>query len=136
MPAVLSLIAALILALLLWVRLVSVREHERTAARRSLLAALVLPVPFLVVAWVPVRASLLSWTLIVLSLVPVLVFIIPTGWRRKTGKYEPLLFTAADASFTVVEELAALCEGTSEADRKVTDPESAIRCQGLPANHQ
>ena len=184
MPIVLSLLAAFIFALLLWVHVVSVGELERTAAQRSLLAAFILPLPFLLVAWAPVPAAgVLSWLLIALTTVPVLIFLIPTpapaGFRNdqptgridernvmfsratlepgtsrfddyyqqfpehrtsddrfralpglmapNSGKYEPLSFAAADASFRSVGELAGLCEGEPDAKQQEHDPATITR---------
>ncbi len=179
MPILLSLLGALIFGLMLWVHLVSVREKERTAARRSLLAAAILPLPFLLVAWAPVpAASVWGWLLVALSVLPILIFLVPTGtptgfrndqptgridernvmFSRATlepgtsrfddyydqfpehrasddrfralpglmgpqsGKYEPLAFAAADASFRTVGELAGLCEGEPAGDEQDHDP--------------
>ncbi len=184
MSYVLTVIAAVVFALLIWVHIVSVGERERTAARRSLVAALILPLPFLVVAWVPLPAAIsLGWAMVVLFVAPVILFVVPTSkpggfandrptaridertimfsraalepdtprhteyyrqfpeHRRsddkfrtlpglmaaESGKYEPLSFTAADASFTTVTELAGLCEGTPTAPPKDTEPAVVTR---------
>lgn len=90
MPQVLTFMAATVGGLLLWVHLVSRREHEPIAARRSLLAALVLPLPFLVVAWLPVPgATALAWVLITLLLLPLIVFLVPTGQPQGFANDQP-----------------------------------------------
>ncbi len=57
MPYLLTTIAAAIFLILLWVHAVSRQERERTAARRALVAALFLPLPYLFVAWVSIPAA-------------------------------------------------------------------------------
>ena len=179
MPILLSVIADAIFLLLLWIHVVSVGEHERTAARRSLVAAVFLPLPFLVVAWWPLPAAgALSWLLCALAVVPVLLYFLPipspasfaddrptgridertimfsraalepdsqrfTNYYQQfpehranddhframpglmapsAGKYEPLSFAAADASFATVAELADGCTGEPATQRLETDP--------------
>ncbi len=184
MPIVLSLIAVAIFALLMWVHFVSVSEQERTAARRSLGAALILPLPFLLVAWAPIPAvGILVWILLAAVALPIIVYLVPTadpkGFRndapttridertvmfsraalkpgtprfddyyeshpehrsnddrfralpglmgQQSGKYEPLAFAAAEASFHTVGALAGLCEGEPKAETQEHDPEAATR---------
>ena len=184
LPLLLTGIALSVFVLLLWVHFVSRQEREHVAARRALAAAIALPLPFLVVAWLPVpAAALLGWTLVGLSALPLLLFLVPTGaaggfrddrpaqrldertimfsraalapqtsrfddyYREfpahrenderfralpglmdpKAGKYEPLSFAAAEASFAAVGELAGLCTGEPAAGPKNFEPETATR---------
>jgi len=114
MPYFLTTIAAAVFTLLVWVHVVSVGEQERTAARRSLLAALVLPWPFLLVAWVsaPVVDSL-GWPLIILSAVPVLIFLVPS---RKPGKFANDRPASRIDERTIMFSRAALEPGTPRHD--------------------
>ena len=52
LPIALTFCAAAFLVFFLWIHFVSRGEREMTAARRSLLMAVLVPVPYLVTAWV------------------------------------------------------------------------------------
>lgn len=184
MTAALVFTATLLCGFALWLFVESRRECEPRAARRSLLLAVVLPLPFLVLAWLPVPMSGLLGGLALVAAwgTPfVLLFPVPATGPRATpdprvrqdertimfsrarlepgsprfedyyaeypdhrgpddrfralpglmdpgaGKYEPVSFAAAGASFDAVEKLAALVEGEPAPDAHVMDPKEAAR---------
>ena len=127
-------IAAIVVTTLLWVHGVSVAERERTAARRSLLAALALPLPFLAVAWLPLPAAgLLGWLLVGLFVLPLLMLLVPTGTARGFRNDRP-----ADRidERTIMFSRAALEPGTPRFEQYYRDfPEHRIaddRFRALP----
>ncbi len=88
LPAANVVIAVLIFLSLIWVHFVSRKESEPIAARRSLGAAFVLPLPWLLVGLLP-GPVWISGSLIVLTLLVGLVLILPTGKPRGFSNENP-----------------------------------------------
>jgi reductive dehalogenase len=90
LPIVLTGLALAIFLFLLWFCVLSVREAERTAARRSLLMALLVPVPYLVLAWLPLPGQVVAgWTLAAITVLFPLVLAVPTGRPRGFQNLDP-----------------------------------------------
>ncbi len=176
------LIGGLVFLSLIWVHLVSKREFESTAAKRSLVAAFILPWPWLLMALLPVPATIAaSW--LILTILPLLLMLIPTGNPKnfpnthpkdridertimfsrnalkpdtdnfnqyyndhpehkksddhfrtlaglmspQSGKYEPLAFAAAEASFQSVDELSSLVEGMPHPEKAPVEPATVTK---------
>ncbi len=183
MPAVALVIGTSILALMLWMSLVSFRENERRAGIHALLLSVTLPAPFMVSALVSFpHHEIVSAVLSALAALFVIVLLFPVKaslpqedvprrrfderdvifsrrllepgtekyreyyasrpetealdnrFRAKPGLlekgakyYDPLQFSAADASFTAVEQFAPIVDGRPATNRVEVHPERAAR---------
>jgi ferredoxin len=83
LPITLTIFGTALFLLFLWVHVVSRLEAEKIAAGRSLLMALLVPLPYLVLAWtlVPGR-EVAAWILLSVPLLAVILLLIPTGKMR------------------------------------------------------
>jgi reductive dehalogenase len=107
---VLTFCGASLFLLLGWVHLVSRRENERTAARRSLTLAILLGLVFLLCAWVPFPGSgLVGWTLVLATAAGVAAVAIPNG--RPAAVADPIPPGRIDER-TIMFSRAALEPGT------------------------
>lgn len=110
MSYVLLTVALLTFAMALGLSLVSRREHELTAARRAFIAALVLPLPFVIVALVPgFQHPLLYWVLLGPMALGLLIYLIPINAPKK---YQDDLPTARLDERTVMFSRKELIPGT------------------------
>jgi reductive dehalogenase len=90
LPIALTFCAAAFGVFFLWIHFVSRGEREMTAARRSLLMGVLVPVPYLVTAWVAFPgAGIAGLLLLVLPLALGLVYLIPTGKPRNIADPVP-----------------------------------------------
>lgn len=78
LPAANLFLGGLIFLSLIWVHFVSRRELERTAAKRALVAAFILPWPWLLVGFFPVSA-VVSGAWFLLTILAPLVLLFPSG---------------------------------------------------------
>jgi len=83
LPLALTVYGSAFFLLFLWVNIISRLEAENTAAGRSLLMAILVPLPYLLVAWIafPGR-EVAGWILLALPLAAGLLLLIPTGKSR------------------------------------------------------
>jgi ferredoxin len=85
----LSMCGAAMFLLMMWVHVASLREREMTAARRSLVFALLVPLPFLLCAWVPFAGAAAAGSiLLILVLGTGAAVVIPNG--RPTDIADPV----------------------------------------------
>ena len=90
LPFLLTGLALVIFLFFLWLLSASVREAERTAARRSLLLAVSVPVPYLLLAWLPFPGQTIAgWILAGVSILFPLVLVVPTGRPRGFPDSDP-----------------------------------------------
>lgn len=111
LPLTLTILAALVFLLLWWVHVVSRREQEFTAARRSLVLAFLAPLPFVITAWVDFPgASLMGTLLLGAVVVGGILLLIPTG--RPVGIQDPAASGRLDER-TIMFSRAALEPGST-----------------------
>jgi ferredoxin len=111
LSVVLTFCGASLFLLLGWVHLVSRRENERTAARRSLLLAILVALTFLVCAWVPFPGSgLVGRTLVLATAAGVAAVVVPNG---RPGEVEDPLPPGRIDERTIMFSRAALEPGTT-----------------------
>ncbi len=184
MPFLLTGFALLFLLFFLWMAATSFRESESHAAGRSLLLALLIPTPYLCLAWLPIPFPTIAGLILVgVTVLLPLILLVPTGrpggfsssdpqhrvdertvmfsrarlepgsqrfedyYRQHpehrqgddhsrslaglmspaSGKFEPLSFAAAEASFAAVGELADLVRGDPAAEQVSIKPDTATR---------
>ncbi len=90
MHILLTAIGALFCASLVWFHFESVREHEPVAARRSLWLAILLPLPYLACAWLPLPGvQIVGWILACGTLLGIAVLLVPTGRPRGFKDEDP-----------------------------------------------
>jgi len=83
LPLTLTFYGSAFFLLFLWVHVVSRLEAEKTAARRSLLMAVLAPLPYMALAWIafPGR-DIAGWIFLAVPAVAAVLLIIPTGKMR------------------------------------------------------
>jgi ferredoxin len=114
LPLALTVYGAALFLLFLWVHAVSRLEGEKTAANRSLLLALLVPVPYLFLAWAPVAGhGVAGLILLVISLAAPILLVIPTGKPR--GIADPAATGRIDER-TIMFSRSALEPGSSRFD--------------------
>lgn len=83
LPYALTFFGSSLFLLLLWVHVVSRQEREGIAARRSLGLAFLMPLPYLILAWVPFPGREVAGIILMgLSLAGAILLLIPTGKPR------------------------------------------------------
>lgn len=130
----LTLCGALLFLLLMWVRIVSLGEREMIAARRALVLAFLIPVPYLVFAWLPLPGGAIPGILLAaLTLAMGAVVVIPNG--RPVGLADPSPTSRIDER-TIMFSRAALAPGTDRFKKYYDDfPEHSVaddRFRSLP----
>jgi len=116
---VLTICGSALFLLFLWVHVVSRFEGEVTAARRSLLLAVLAPVPYLFLAWTALPGGeMVGLVLLGLSLAVPILLLIPTG--RPRGIPDPKASGRLDER-TIMFSRAALEPGTSRFDEYYGD---------------
>jgi len=180
MTLILVALSAISFSALLWLHVESRSENEQTAAGRSAVATVLIPVIFMLFAFLPMP-NWIPTSVVVTVVLSGVILLVPTGkpddfedatvserldertimfsraalkpgtenfkkyyenfpqhresddrFRRlpglmspKSGKFEPLSFAAAGASFETVEQLAALVEGKPAEKIEEISPEKA-----------
>ncbi len=114
LPLALTICGATLFLLFLWVHVVSRLEREETAARRSLLMAVLAPLPYLFLAWAAVPGREVAGLILLgLSLAAAILLLIPTGKPR--GIAEPAATVRLDER-TIMFSRAALESGSVRFD--------------------